>query len=323
MPIRQLLVTALAVSLVGCDLAEEDFQPKLVVSGVFTADGPMSTIELSQTAPIEDVYAFERYALSHASVHVDLLGDDGEPETSYAFEELADLPGGAGQYAPVVRPKPSVEPGRRYRLVVRFPSGTDGARLIPVGDSAWAETSVPDRFEIVCDDPGIPCLAPGAQPDPILYDTDAPSPAIDVTVSEGDRQSVYLFNIRSLEPDRYPLTPLAASFVEDGALDSTDLAVSSSPLLNEANYERNPDGTIRLRVPWFSIGHFGPAFFTVNTLDDALYDFLRSRDAQFNPTTLAPGEIQRVFSNVENGVGVFGSLSSAVTDTVFVQQMAP
>ena len=126
--------------------------------------------------------------------------------------------------------------------------------------------------------------------------------------------------IQALDPDNYELTPTIASLLENADdVDASDFVTTSSPLLNEGNYEQNPDGTLRLRVPWFAIAYYGPNRFSASALDDALYDFIRSRDAQFNPTTLSPGEIQRVLSNVENGTGVFGSLARVETEAFIAE----
>ncbi len=303
---RLLTVLPLLAVLAGCDLAEERFEPQVVVSATLTAGLELGrvAVQLSQTAPI-DVAFDSTFGLAGASVKLVLLAPDGSAERSFPLTEKAKR---RGQYRAIPGGSVRVEPNRRYRLVATFPEGSDGASLLAFGDSVWAETTVPDPFTVV--------RTPG---DTVVYDVTAPSPAIDVrTNSAPGRQNIFIFNIRSLTspPDGSLLTPLAASFVEDGDLDLGDLVSTSSPLLNEANYERNADGTLRLRVPWFAISFFGPTAFTANAVDDALYDFLRSRDAQFNPTTLSPGEIQRIFSNVENGVGVFGSI--AQSDTVRV-----
>lgn len=308
---RVLALLLVLVALAGCDLAEDDFQPEVVVESILISGELMTTVRLSRTAPIEETYDFDRYALSGATVRVMLLTDDGEVEETFSFYENVGQPGTDGDfpgaYVPVSRPKPTVLPNRRYRLEVEVP---EAENLVPPGTLVRAETVTPDTFRIV------------VQPQsPIPYNIAAPSPGIDVTPSENtDRQAIFIFNIKALEPENYPLTPLAASFVENGDLDPDELVSGSSPLLNEANYERNADGTLRLRVPWFAISYYGPNVFTANALDDAFYDFLRSRDAQFNPTTLSPGEIQRVFSNVENGVGVFGSISRATANPVFIAQ---
>ncbi|MDX1531950.1 MAG: DUF4249 family protein, partial [Rhodothermales bacterium] len=203
-----------------------------------------------------------------------------------------------GTYAPNRRHV--VRPGSTYRLEIDV-----GPRFGEGGALVTAETTVPDTFRVV-----------EAPPDTVRYDVLAPPPTTVVTPSETrGRPTVYLFTIEALEPDVYGLTPAIAQLVEETDSDPDDLVRSASPLLNEGNYTTNPDGTLNLQVPWFAIAYYGPNRLTANAVDDALYDFLRTRESQATPTTLSPGEIQRVLSNVENGTGVFGSLASVSTRT--------
>jgi hypothetical protein len=57
-----------------------------------------------------------------------------------------------------------------------------------------------------------------------------------------------------------------------------------------------------------------------NTIDDNVYDFIRSQETQLGGSTLSPGEIQNVIYNIEGGIGVFGALAS---DTVQVYIKRP
>jgi hypothetical protein len=301
--VRPLLCLLALLALAGCDLSEDDFEPEVVVEAFLVAGEPLPTIRLSTTAPIGEPYSFDAYALTGAEVDVHLLGEGGAAAETFGFYENVDVPGNEGSfpgnYAPAETHR--VLPGRRYRLTVRVPERPD---LVPPGELVRAETAVPDTFRIV-----------NPPPDTIRYDILRPSPAIDVTRSlNPDRQGIYVFNIEALAPDDYGLTPTIAALIGDSdEVGPEDFVQTSSPILNEGNYELNPDGTLRLRVPWFAIAFYGPNLLSANALDDALFDFLRSRNAQFNPTTLSPGEIQRVLSNVENGTGVFGSLARVQT----------
>lgn len=300
-----LALLMLALSMAGCDLAEDDFQPEVVVEGFLTAGEFLPTIRLSETAPFGATYSFDAYALGGAEVELLLLGDAGEVEARYELVENPEFP---GNYVPRFdSPQfPRVLPGRPYRLEARVPNRPD---LVPSDEVVRAETVVPDTFTVV-----------RPPPDTVAYNVLGPGPALDVTPSETPgRQAVYLFTISALDPETYGLTPTIASLIEDTDADPADFVNGSSPVLNEGNYDRNPDGTITIRVPWLAVAYFGPNRFTINALDDATYDFLRSRNAQFSPTTLSPGEIQDVLSNVENGTGVLGSLAR-VSVEVFVQE---
>ena len=299
------LLLLAALVLAGCDLAEEDFQPQVVVEGFLVADEFLPTIRLSETAPFGATYSFDAFALSDAEAELLLLAAGGGIEARYRLAENPDFPGNYVPTFPADAPTRAL-PGRRYRLDVRVPDRPD---LLPAGESVRAETVVPDTFSVV-----------RPAPDTVAYDITRPGPAFGVTPSETPgRQAVYLFTITALEPETYGLTPTIASLIEDTDADPADFVNGSSPVLNEGNYERNPDGTLTIRVPWFAVAYFGPNRFTINALDDATYDFLRSRNAQFSPTTLSPGEIQDVLSNVENGAGVLGSYAR-VSAEVFVQE---
>jgi hypothetical protein len=305
---RRFLLALLLVPLAGCDLSEDDFEPQVVVEAFLVADEFLPTIRLSETAPIDARYTFEAYALSGAEVELALLDAGGDVEETFGFYENVDVPGNVGSFPGNYVPLDGhrVLPNRRYRLTARVPERVD---LVPSGELIRAETLVPDTFRVV-----------RFPPDTIRYNILAPSPALDVTPSVGENQAVYIFSIEALDPDNYELTPTIASLLENADdVDESDFVTTSSPLLNEGNYERNADGTLRLRVPWFAIAYYGPNRLSASALDDALFDFIRSRDAQFNPTTLSPGEIQRVLSNVENGTGVFGSLATVTTEAFIAE----
>lgn len=285
-----------AALLGGCDLAEEDFQPEVVVEGVLVAQEPLPPVRLSRTAALDEVYAFDRLALSGAEAVVLLLDGAGGVEARFPYEERAP-----GTYRP--RDVHAVLPSRTYRLEVQVPEAAD---VTAAGGRVRAETTVPDTFRVV-----------RPPPDTVRYDIFATPPTIDVTRTETTgRAAVFIFSIVALAPDEYGLTPTLAELLDEDD-DPSDFIEGSSPILNEGNYSVNPDGTLALQVPWFGISYYGPNRFVANALDDALYDFYRSRDAQFGATTLSPGEIQRVLSNIEHGTGVFGSVAQASVE-VFI-----
>lgn len=302
MPRVLIALVASALLFTGCDLAEDDFEAEVVVEGFLVAGELMPAFRLSETAPIEIGYVFEERALSDAEVTVTLV--DGFRTEVYELIENPDFPG--NYVVPFSDEVPRVVPGALYVFEARLPDRSD---LVPIGEMVSAQTLVPDTFSVV-----------RPPPDTLLYDVLRPGPAIDVTPStSGDRQAVYIFSVTSLDPQNYDLTPTLADLVEETEAEPGDFVNSASPLLNEDNYEQNPDGTITIRVPWLAVSFYGPNVFTANTVDDALFDYLRSRDAQFNPTTLSPGEIQRVISNVENGTGVFGSIARVSVETFIAE----
>lgn len=279
-----LLAATLLPTLAACDLAEVEPPPQLVVQAVLLAEQPFPRIVLTQTVPID--VPFDPVALGVAGATVTITAlEDGR---TIAYRE-----DGRGAYVPT-DPAARVRPGGRYRLEVRVP---DELGLLPPGQAATAETLVPGAFEVV-----------RPPPERIVYNPLGPPPTIVVTPSAyPGRQGIYLFAVTALDPRRENLTPTFASFDPE---DLDRFATTSSPLLNEANYVRNPDGTLTLEVPWLGFAFYGENVLAAYALDDALYDFLRSRDVQFAPGTLSPGEIPEVLSNVRGGVGVFGSAAT-------------
>lgn len=298
---RRLTLVIFALFLAGCDLAQEEFQPQVVVEAFLVAGEPLPLVRLSQTAPISAVYEPERYAVTGAEVRIVLLDAAGEPELTVRYEPVPESP---GYYDYVPAQHQSVQPGRGYRLEAEIPAELG---LVPPGALVTSETVVPDTFLVV-----------RPLPDTVRYNLLAPPPSLDVTPSEHpDRQAIYVFTVEALDPERYGLTPTYADLIDQAG--EEDFRRTASPPTGESAFERNPDGTFRLSIPWFTIAYFGPNRFTINALDDNVYDFLRSRTAQFVPTTLSPGEIPDVLTRVENGVGVFGSLARQQVE-VFVEE---
>jgi len=192
----------------------------------------------------------------------------------------------------------TVLPGRRYRFVAEVP---EALGLVAPGARVRAETLVPDTFRVVTPPPAS-----------VRYNPFGVPPQLTVTPSAyPGRQAIYLFSIQALDPQA-GLTPTYAAFLNEEQAER--LIEGTSPLLNEENYTRNPDGTLTLEIPWLAIVYYGPNRFTASALDDGLYDYLRSRDTQFSGGTLSPGEIPEVLSNVENGTGVFGSVAQRAVE---------
>ncbi len=114
------------------------------------------------------------------------------------------------------------------------------------------------------------------------------------------------------------LTPFYAQLLEDSDTPEEDLFLfsnNSSGILNEGNFEPNDDGSITIQYPWVGIAFFGENQIVANTIDDNVYDFVRSQQVQLGGSTLSPGEIQNVIYHIDGGIGVFGSLASDTVKT--------
>ncbi len=129
---------------------------------------------------------------------------------------------------------------------------------------------------------------------------------------------------RSIPDSGFDPVPITSTFGEcereaAGTLlceqDLTDFNGGSSPLINQESNIDLGDGTLQINVPWIGFGFYGPATVNLVSLDQALIDFLETQSLQFAPTTLSPGEIPNILSNVEGGLGVFGSVAQVIVRT--------
>lgn len=282
---------ALLLALAACDAAgPEAFEAQYVVESYQVAGEPLAEVRLSRTAPVDATYDFNELAVSGAEVAVELLDEDGGTEARYLYRENPDT---VGVYE-AVDPVPA-EPLRTYRLEVDLPE-TDEARLS-------ATTIVPDTFRVV-----------RAEADTVVFGSPEQA-AFTLTKSQypGRRQSYYRFTTETLleDPAVEDLTPIYQRLYEeaDGDIALSDFFTASSPILNEANYTEQADGTLTIRLPWLAVAFYGPIRVEASALDDNLYDFFRSQSVQQGGSTFSPGEIPNVLDHVEGGTGVFGSLA--------------
>lgn len=326
--LRSAFLLAVLLVAAGCDTTEDEFVALPVVSSVMIAGEALPEIRLTRLALLNTTYDPSTQAIPTGEVRVTRVGADGAPDVVYPYRHA-----GEGRYVPEDA-SAQVAPGGTYWLHAVVPSpdavGTDTLR---------AETLVPPAITIV-------------EPPPaeIVYGQGLGAPVRLTTSSTADRRAVYLFTARATArdefeeitvdgesrwrqrglPGRFDPIPASAFFTfadceigDDGLAtcdtDPTEFDDGASPLLNEDNYEILPDGTGRITIPFIGIGFYGPQAITFHSLDDALVDFVQTQSLQANPTTISPGEVPNVTTNVENGLGLFGSLAR-VTVTTFVRE---
>ena len=286
----------LAFLFVSCDSTDPgDFDAEYVVESYLVAGEPLTQVRLSRTAAVEARYDVTQLGVSHADVRVNLLSADGSVEESYPFTEVDTVP---GLYLPLEAAR--VLPLRTYMLDVDVR-----------GDRITASTTVPGTFSLV-----------DASADTVIYQS-TEQLELSVTRSEYPTrdQSFIIFVTESLDPREEMLTPFIKAFFEENRDQITleDLRVRGSPILNEANYDVNPDGTITIRFPWLAVVFYGPNRLRANALDDNLYDFIRSQSVQQGGSTFSPGEIPNVINRVNGALGLFGSYASVPFD-LFIEQ---
>lgn len=202
----------------------------------------------------------------------------------------------SGIYGPVDTLK-TVQPLTRYRLKAQVQGKPE----------ITATTLVPDRFETV-----------GLNNTRIKYQSTEQF-EIDITLSSyPGRQNIYIFSIETLDPENAEFTPFYADVVDEK--DRADFYLNSSGIVLEGNYEVDRTrNLLKIKLPWLGIAFYGPNRITANVIDDAMYDYIRTRDVQQGGSTLSPGDINNIKTNIVNGTGVFGSYAKSSVE-IFVEQ---
>jgi hypothetical protein len=297
----------LAVCISACDAAgPEPFQQEVIVESYQVAGEPVAPVRLGRSIPLDSTYSFSDVAVRGAQVQIDALASGGDVVESYTLVEDPDsaglyaLPGVIDDTTGTAPGVPRIQPLQTYRLRVE----TQG------GESIRATTTVPDTFSIV-----------SVNRDTATYQSDEEI-AVRITGSQtpGRDQAFYIFSTESLEPIEENLVPLVAEFLDsDENTVIEDVVITSSPILNEAGYTTNADGTFTLRLPWVAVAFYGPNRTRINVLDANMYDFIRSQTAQQGGGGFTPGSIPNVIETVEGGGGLFGSMAS-VRSEIFVDR---
>lgn len=275
---------------VACDpYGNDEYREYVVVEAYLVADQSLPAVHLSTTLPADQEYSFAEAAVSEANVIIQLLTEDQE-DTEISFIYRMSVP---GVYQPDT--EHAVLPGRTYLLEADIPGYGE----------LTARTTVPAAFEIL-----------GTIPDTIVYQS---SEQLEFTLSSNvnpGRQNVYLFNTIAANPEFDNLTPFYRGILENNDNNSiNDFANNSSNLINEGNFTKNPDGSIELRFPWIGVAFFGENQIVTNSLDNNIFDFIRSQDVQLGGSTLSPGEIPNAIYHIEGGIGVFGGVAADTIQT--------
>mgnify|MGYP000566128356 CR=1 FL=1 len=278
------------ITLQGCDVyTDTGYQKRYVVESYLVVDRPLPEVRLSHTVAADQSYSFESTTVSDADLSVALLTKQGEVEERIMYSEDS-----VGVYVP--DETHVVQPRRTYRLRAE----------IDANHTVTATTTVPNSYRLT-----------GNVPDSIQYQSPE---QIVVTLTPDDpdtlsRQKQFVFNLISPEYRTAQPTPFYADQLEDDESNRADFRNNSSGLVNEGNFTVHPDGSIDIKLPWIGFAYYGPNRIVTNSIDENLYDFIRSQGVQTGGSTLSPGEIPNVIYNVEGGIGVFGSIASDTVQT--------
>lgn len=282
--ISSFFILTLFLLISACNPYEQDsYEPYYVVESYLIANAALPEVKVSATLPIDEIYTFEKAALSNATVTIQKLGEGGLVQETYNYQLQTP-----GVYFPVDSAVVIAE--HRYRLTVSFANG----------DSVSSQTFVPGNVKTM-----------NALPDSVLYQAPKQVEARITPSFYPGRQTYFIFSlVINGTPSIDQLTPFYADVFDEDEMDISDFYINSSPILNEKNYEENPDGTLSVLLPWAAVAFYGQNQVILNAIDDNMYDFLRSQSVQTGGGTLPPGQIQNIIYHVEGGIGIFGSLAS-------------
>lgn len=287
---KRLFPLFLLLTFSTCEIYEQDeYQEYVVVESYQVAGRDLQQVRLSTTLPAFEFYSFQKAAISDADVEIRLLSEDGQQiESVFPYQNTSP-----GVYESEVSHQ--VLGLRTYELFIDVPGQLDDIS---------ARTLVPQSFQVI---DGIR--------DTLVYQA---AEQLEVTFSESnypDRQNIYVFNTIAQDTSVNNFTPFYAEFFDEEENELSDFANTSSGLINEANFGRNEDGTITIAYPWIAVAFYGNNKIVASTIDDNLYDYIRSESVQLGGSLFSPGEIPNVITNVNNGIGFFGSAASDTIQT--------
>lgn len=279
-----LLVTA------SCeDYAEDDYQEYVVLEAYAVANQPLPEVRLSLALPLGEEYHFSEAALDGANVQIVLLDENGSEQKIFSYISSSEK----GIYIPESLLH-RVLPRRTYRVDINFNNRSEVLR---------AKTTIPDDFEVISE-----------IPERIVYQSSEQLELVFSATEKTRDQNVYVFNTIAQDPVLENLAPFWKALIEEeDDVDIEEFYNHNSQLVNEGNFDQNPDGTIRFNYPWTSIAFFGENLIVANSIDENLSDLISSQEVQLGGGNLSPGEIPNLRYNVEGGIGIFGGV---VSDTI-------
>jgi archaellum component FlaG (FlaF/FlaG flagellin family) len=280
----------------GCEsYPQDDYEELVVVEAYAIANSILPVVRVRTTTPADQFYDEAESAISGANVQLVLLDESGDDKEIFEYRFST---ANGGLYLPVNHTH-RVLPNRTYRLDIDFNDRSEVIR---------ATTTIPDQFEIISD-----------VGETVVYQSEN---QLEITISETKKredQQVYVFSTIASDPVVENLTPFYRANYDNDNIEIDDVIINSSGLINEGNFDRNPDGTITLRFPWIGVAFYGENQIVTALVDKNLVQLVRSQEVQLGGSTLSPGEIPNLTYNIEGGIGIFGSISTDTVTTNFVR----
>jgi len=279
----------------GCEpLNQDEYEEFFVIESYAVAGRPLPDITIKRTADATEFFDDEALRVNNASVQLLRLDESGNIIDQYGYS-LSD---NIGVYSAENRNAVIID-GGTYQFIADVPGADEQIR---------ATTIVPDSFEIISD-----------IPEQLVYQG---TEQLEITITNTTpefRQNVFVFSTIAQEPVEENLTPFYKASFDDDNIDLDDVIINSSGLINEGSFNINPNNTITLRFPWLGVAFYGENVVVINSVDENLFDLVRSQEVQLGGSTLSPGEIPNVLYNTEGAIGVFGSMSTDTVNTRFIR----
>lgn len=288
-----------ALAAAGCDATDPvDFEPEIVLEAYLEAAEDLPEVRVSRTISLDATYDADVAGVEDAHVVLRLLDSSGEVEEAYEYRGRVRS---SGVYFPLFEPGTAreVRPLRTYEILVDVPGHP---QVIS------SRTLVPDTFSVR-----------SQAADSVVYQASEQFTFLVSRTTYPGRQNVFLFTTFALDGRSDQLTPFARGLIRNSELEIDDLRERASPTLNEENFEQTEGDFLLIRFPWLGVYFYGRNTISVSTLDDNLFDFIRSQTVQQGGSTLPPGEIPNVLEHIDGGRGVFGSFARAQISVYVLQ----
>jgi len=279
----------------GCEsLSQDEYEEFFVIESYAVAGRPLPSITIKRTGEATELFDDEALRVNDATVQLVRL--DENDNVVQEFEYILD--GDKGVYSANNQTE-VVQAGGTYQFIAEVPGADEQIR---------ATTIVPDSFDIISEIP-VQLVYQGEE-------------QLEITITNTTpefRQNVFVFSTVAQEPLEENLTPFYKASFDDDNIDLDDVIINSSGLINEGSFDINPDNTITLRFPWLGVAFYGENVVVIDSVDENLFDLVRSQEVQLGGSTLSPGEIPNVLYNTEGAIGIFGSMATDTVSTRFVR----
>jgi len=280
----------------ACESVNQDeYKEFSVIESYAVAGRPLPDITIKRTGEATEFFDDDALRVNDAAVQLLRLDKTGNILDQYDYT----LNGDRGSYS-AENQNALVVAGETYQFIADVPGADEQIR---------GTTIVPDTFEIISE-----------IPDQLVYQGEEQL-EISITNSTPEfRQNVFVFSTVAQEPLEENLTPFyKATFEDDDDVELNDFVINSSGLINEGSFDINTNNTITLKFPWLGVAFYGDNVVVINSVDENLFDLVRSQEVQLGGSTLSPGEIPNVLYNTEGAIGIFGSVATDTVSTRFIR----